>query len=309
MIVRLDPLVPPAWGPVAVSLGNFDGVHRGHARLVEETVREARAVGGPAVVLAFDPHPARVLHPERAPATLVTIEQKAELLAGLGIDRLAVLPFTKEVAALDADAFARGVLAGCLRAAAVVVGTNFRFGRGRSGDPAALAHLGSALGFRVRTIDPVLHEGQPISSTRVRAALAAGDVAEAERMLGRRFFVDGTVVAGDGRGRTIGFPTANVEPVNETLPAAGVYACLLAAGSGPARGAVANLGQRPTFGDGARRLEVHVLDFSGDLYGARVRVSFATRLREEKRFGGPEELAAQIAQDVARARQLLGDAL
>ncbi|HET9316587.1 MAG TPA: bifunctional riboflavin kinase/FAD synthetase, partial [Vicinamibacteria bacterium] len=301
--------VPPGWGSVAVSLGNFDGVHLGHARLAEETAREALTIGGRAVVLAFDPHPARVLHPERAPATLVTTEQKAELLAGLGIDRLAVLPFTKEVAALDADAFARDVLAGCLRAGAVVVGSNFRFGRGRSGDPAVLARLGAALGFRVRTIDPVLHQGQPISSTRVRAALAAGEVEEAERMLGRRFFVDGTVVTGDGRGRTIGFPTANVEPVNETLPAAGVYACLLAAGSAPARGAVANLGERPTFGAGARRLEVHVLDFSGDLYGARVRVAFAARLRDEKRFAGPDELVAQIAQDVARARQLLGDAI
>ena len=309
MILRLDPLVPPDWGPVAVSLGNFDGVHLGHARLAEETVREARAVGGLAVVLAFDPHPARVLHPERAPATLVTTEQKAELLAGLGVDRLAVLPFTREVAALDADAFAHDVLSKCLRAAAVVVGTNFRFGRGRSGDPAALARLGATLGFRVRSIDPVLHDGQPISSTRIRAALAAGDVAEAERMLGRRFFVDGTVVAGDGRGRTIGFPTANLEPVNETLPAAGVYACLLATEGGPARPAVANLGQRPTFGPGARRLEVHVLDFSGDLYGARARVGFVARLRDEKRFGGPEELAAQIADDVARARQLLGDAI
>jgi riboflavin kinase / FMN adenylyltransferase len=309
LILRLDSLVPPKWGPLAVSLGNFDGVHLGHARLAAETVREARAVGGPAVVLAFDPHPARVLHPERAPATLVTTEQKAELLAALGIDRLAVLPFTKELAALDADTFARDVLAGCLGAVAVVVGTNFRFGRGRSGDPAALARLGTGLGFRLRSIDPVLHAGQPISSTRIRAALATGDVAEAERMLGRRFFVDGDVVAGEGRGRTIGFPTANVEPVNETLPSTGVYACMLAAGSGPPRPAVANLGQRPTFGPGARRLEVHVLDFAGDLYGARVRVVFAARLRDEKRFAGPDELAAQIADDVARARQLLGDAL
>ncbi len=309
MIVRLDPLVPQAWGPVAVSLGNFDGVHLGHARLAEETVREARDLGGPAVVLAFDPHPARVLHPERAPATLVTTEQKAELLAGLGIERLAVLPFTRELAALDAAAFARDVLAGSLRAAAVVVGANFRFGRGRSGDPTALAALGADLGFRVRSIDPVLHEGQPISSTRIRAALAAGDVGQAERMLGRRFFVDGTVVAGDGRGSTIGFPTANVAPVNETLPAPGVYACLLSAAGGPPRPAVANLGRRPTFGENALGLEVHVLDFAGDLYGAPVRVAFVARLRDEQRFSGPAELSRQIATDVARARQALADAL
>jgi riboflavin kinase/FMN adenylyltransferase len=307
--LRLDALVPAGWGPLAVSLGNFDGVHRGHARLAQETIREAGAVGGRSVVLTFDPHPARVLHADRAPATLVTIPQKRELLAGLGIDHLAVLPFTREVAELDAEAFAREVLVGGLAAAAVVVGVNFHFGRGRSGDAATLARLGGELGFRVRSVDPVLHDGLPISSTRIRAALAAGDVAEAEHMLGRRFFVDGTVVAGDGRGRTIGFPTANVEPSNETLPAAGVYACLLSVAGEPARGAVANLGRRPTFGEGAVRLEVHVLDFAHDLYGAAVRVAFASRLRDERRFAGPGDLAAQIADDVSRARQVLGDAL
>ena len=309
MIFRLESLGPVGWGPLAVSLGNFDGVHRGHARLVEETVREARATGGAPVVLTFDPHPARVLHPERAPATLVTLEQKAELLAGLGVDRLAVLPFTPALAALDAEAFAREVLRGCLGAAVVVVGSNFRFGRGRAGDAVVLTTLGSALGFRVHSVDAVQHEGAPISSTRIRAALAGGDVAEAARMLGHRFFVDGAVVAGDGRGRTIGFPTANVEPRNETLPAPGVYACSLAIGEEPPRAAVANLGRRPTFGAGPSRLEVHVLDFDRDLYGSDVRVAFVARLRDEKRFAGPEELVRQIADDVARARQVLADAI
>ena len=309
MTFRLDSLEPVGWGRLAVSLGNFDGVHLGHARLAAETIREARGLGGAAVVLTFDPHPARILHPDRAPATLVTVAQKAELLAGLGIDRLAVLPFTREVAALDADAFARDVLGACLGAAAVVVGPNFRFGRGRAGDPGVLADLGARLGFEVRIVEPVLHDGGPISSTRIRAALAEGDVSLAESMLGRRFFVDGTVVAGDGRGRTIGFPTANVEPRNETLPAAGVYACLLAIGSEPPRSAVANLGTRPTFGEGPARLEVHVLDFERDLYGAAVRVHFAARLRGERRFAGPDELARQIASDAAHARQLLEDTI
>jgi riboflavin kinase/FMN adenylyltransferase len=309
VIERLETLRPLGWGPIAVSLGNFDGVHRGHALLAERTVSEARALGGPAVVLTFDPHPARVLHPERAPATLVTVEQKAELLAALGIDRLAVLPFTRETAALGPEEFARDVLAGCLGATEVVVGANFRFGRGRGGDTAALTALGGALGFRVASVEPVLHEGAPISSTRVRAALAAGDVEEAARMLGRPFFVDGTVVEGDRRGRTIGFPTANLDPRNETLPAAGVYACLLSVGGEPARPAVANQGSRPTFGGGAPRLEVHVLDFDRDLYGATVRVAFVSRLRDERRFASPQELVAQIEDDVARARQALGDAL
>jgi riboflavin kinase/FMN adenylyltransferase len=309
LIFRLDSLAPVGWGPLAVSLGNFDGVHLGHARLASETVQEARARGGSAVVLTFDPHPARILHPERAPAGLVTVSQKAELLAELGVDRLAVLPFTKAIAGLEAEVFARDVLGRCLGAAAVVVGANFRFGRGRAGDASVLAALGDALGFRVRRVDPVLHEGTPISSTRIRAALAAGDLREAGRMLGRRFFVDGTVVKGDGRGRTIGFPTANVEPRNETLPAPGVYACLLAIGGEPPRAAVANQGSRPTFGGGAPRLEVHVMDFDRDLYGADVRVRFVERLRDERHFTGPEELVRQIADDVARARQVLADAL
>ncbi len=309
MIRRLDTLDPLGWGPLAVSLGNFDGVHLGHARLATETIAEAAALGGRAVVLTFDPHPTRVLHPDRAPSTLVTLDQKAELLAGLGIHSLAVLPFTRALAALDAETFAREVLSKCLGASAVVVGRSFRFGHGRTGDADTLAALGVAMGFRVRTLDAVLAGGLPISSTRIRTALADGAVEEATRLLGRRFFVDGTVVAGDGRGRTIGFPTANIEPANETLPAAGVYACLLESGGGPQRPAVANQGRRPTFGEGATRLEVHVLDFDGDLYGAPVRVHFVARLRDEQRFAGPEELTRQIADDVARARQAFVDAI
>jgi riboflavin kinase/FMN adenylyltransferase len=309
MIQRLETLDPLGWGPLAVSLGNFDGVHLGHARLAQETLAEARAAGGLPVVLTFDPHPTRVLHPERAPATLVTLEQKAELLAGLGIQSLAVLPFTPALAALDAETFAREVLARCLGASAVVVGQSFRFGRGRAGDATTLAALGSALGFLVRTVEAVVADGAPISSTRIRTALASGAVDEAARLLGRQFFVDGSVVAGDGRGRTIGFPTANVAPRNETLPAVGVYACRLAVGGQAPRGAVANLGRRPTFGEGATRLEVHVLDFDGDLYGADVRVHFVTRLRDEMRFGGPEELTRQIASDAAHARAVLANAL
>jgi riboflavin kinase/FMN adenylyltransferase len=299
MIQPLDSLAPLGWGPLAVS----------HARLAAETVARARDLGGLAVVLTFDPHPTRVLHPEQAPSTLVTLGQKAELLGALGIDRLAVLPFTRALAGLEAEAFAREVLAGCLGASSVVVGSNFRFGRQRAGDAAALQGFGAALGFEVRTVEPVLDGALPISSTRIRSALAAGDVAEASRLLGRRFFVDGTVVAGDGRGRAIGVPTANVAPDNETLPAAGVYACRLAIGDEPARPAVANQGRRPTFGEGPPRLEVHVLDFDRDLYGVPVRVHFDARLRDERRFASSEELVRQIREDVARARQVLGDAI
>ncbi|MET0552758.1 MAG: bifunctional riboflavin kinase/FAD synthetase [Vicinamibacteria bacterium] len=309
-IERLQTLEPRATAPCAAAIGNFDGVHRGHARLVAETVASARALGGRAVVLTFDPHPARVLAPGSAPCSLLTLEQKAEILGTLGVDTLAVLPFTPAVALLEAEEFARDVLASCLGAAAVVVGDDFRFGRGRAGDGALLAELGERLGFTVTRVEPVTHLDEPISSTRVRRALAAGDVATAADLLGRRFFVDGVVEAGDGRGRGLGFPTANVATSNETLPANGVYACLFAVGGEPPREAVANLGTRPTFeGGAAPRLEVHALDTDRDLYGRSVRTAFVERLRGEQRFPDAEALSLQIAEDVARAREVLADAI
>ena len=205
-IERLETLEPRATAPCAAAIGNFDGVHRGHARLVAETVAAARELDGRSVVLTFDPHPARVLMPESAPSSLLTLAQKAEILGALGVDTLAVLPFTPAVAGLDAESFARDVLGSCLGAAAVVIGDNFRFGRGRTGDSALLSELGVRLGWTVTTVEPVTHLGQRISSTRVRRALAEGDVAATADLLGRRFFVDGVVEAGEGRGRRPGVP-------------------------------------------------------------------------------------------------------
>jgi riboflavin kinase/FMN adenylyltransferase len=280
-------------------------VHLGHQALVAAAVERARAGGGVVVVLTFDPHPARVLSPDRAPAALSTPAQKEELLAGLGVDRLAVLPFDARVAGLDPEAFARQVLVGALGARHVVVGETFRFGRRRAGDARGLAALGERLGFVVQAIPPVVAEGEPISSSRVRDALARGDVRSARALLGRPYFVDGAVVRGDGRGRAIGVPTANLLPENEVLPGRGVYAarCLV-----PGRGwsgAVVNLGHRPTFGGGPTTLEAHLLDFEGDIYGMRVRLEFHGRVRGEKRFEGAEALVARIRQDVAEARALL----
>lgn len=310
-IDRLETLEPRATGPCAAAIGNFDGVHRGHARLVAETTAAAQELGGRSVVLTFDPHPARVLAPGSAPSALLGLAQKAELLSALGVDTLAVLPFTPGMAAWDAEDFAREVLGSCLGAAAVVVGEGFRFGQGRTGDAALLSALGGRLGWTVTTVAPVTHQGEPISSTRIRRALAAGDVEAAAELLGRRFFVDGVVEAGEGRGRVLGFPTANVASTNETLPASGVYACLFAAGGEPAREAVANLGTRPTFEEGAAapRLEVHVLDTDRDLYGRAVRTTFVARLRGEQRFADADALSRQIDADVARAREVLADAL
>lgn len=304
--VRLDSLAPRAWPAASVTLGNFDGVHRGHQALVREAVAGARAACGTSVVLTFDPHPSRVLSPDRAPASLMTLDQKAEVLSGLGLDRLAVLPFTRELSEQEPDAFARDVLARALGARLVVVGSNFRFGRGRAGDVTRLRALGHSLGFAVRAVEPVWLEGGPISSSRVREALARGAVAPARDLLGRDFFVDGRVVRGDGRGRTIGVPTANLEPLNEILPRAGVYACRVRTPDGVSRPAAVNIGRRPTFGQDAFTLEAHILGFEGDLYGAALRVAFVERLRDERKFPDTGALVAQIRGDIAQVLRMLG---
>jgi riboflavin kinase / FMN adenylyltransferase len=304
--VRLTSLEPLEWPAPVVTVGNFDGVHRGHQALVKAAVEGARETDGLSVVLSFDPHPSHVLSPDRAPEALVTVDQKEELLAGLGVDRLVLLPFTVELSNRAPADFAEAVLRGALGARRVVVGSNFRFGRGRSGDVALLKRLGGELGFDVVAVEPVFHEGSPISSTRIREALARGAVRAAHELLGRPFFVDGDVVRGDGRGRTIGIPTANLALRNETLPRPGVYAatCRVLPGGGR-QAAVVNLGRRPTFGGGETTLEAHLLDFDGDLYGALLRVEFRERLRDEKRFDGKDALVRQIRDDIETARRVL----
>lgn len=304
-IVRLAPRAIVPWPEAAVTVGNFDGLHRGHQALAAAAREEAAGLGILSVALTFDPHPSRVLSPHRSTESLVTFEQKAELMAGAGLDRLAVLPFDRDLAERPAAEFAAKILRESLGARVVVVGTGFRFGRERRGDVPSLTEMGTQLGFRVRAVAPVEHEGQPISSTRIRAAVARGAVEAAAEMLGRPHFIDGKVVTGLQRGRTLGFPTANVEPVNESLPGNGVYAgwCRHAAGRAPA---VVNVGRRPTFGGGDLVVEAHLLGFGGDLYGQEVRVEFHHKLRDERAFSGPEALRAQIDADVAAARAVLG---
>jgi riboflavin kinase/FMN adenylyltransferase len=303
--LRLSSAAEAAWPASAVAIGNFDGVHRGHQALVRATVARARRTGGTAVVLTFEPHPAQVLGGRQAPSALTTPAQKRELLAALGCDALAVLPFTAEVAGMDPGAFAASVLVGRLAARHAVIGAGFRFGRGQAGDARKLADLGRELGFSVDAIPAVQEGGLAVSSSRVRDALGGGDVAAARRLLGRAYAVDGRVVAGDGRGRTLGLPTANLVPENEILPGRGVYAgrCRLAGEDW--RPAVVNVGERPTFGGGALVLEAHLIDFAGDLYGLAPRLSFEERLREERRFPDTEALVRQIRDDIARARAVL----
>jgi riboflavin kinase/FMN adenylyltransferase len=304
-LVRLGDGATPRTSGAAVTVGNFDGVHRGHQALVAAVVARARRSSGTAVVLTFDPHPARVLARDRAPAALTTPDQKHELLAALGVEVLVLLPFTTELAALAPEEFVDRVLVRALQARHVAVGEGFRFGRGRSGDGALLARLGVELGFTFEALPPVLDGERPVSSSRVRDALAAGDVTSAERLLGRTYFVDARVVRGDGRGRTIGVPTANLESANEILPARGVYAGRLRLPEGSWHPAVVNRGLRPTFGGETETLEAHLLDFDGELYGAEVRLSFVARLREERRFPGQQALVSQIAEDVRQARALV----
>jgi riboflavin kinase / FMN adenylyltransferase len=298
----LDALPSPRWPSPAVAIGNFDGVHRGHRALADAVVGRVRERGGTAIVLSFDPHPARVLRPDGAPATLYTLAQRAEILGRFGVDVLAVQRFDAALSSLSAEAFVRSVLVERLSARFVVVGESFRFGRGRGGDLALLRSEGERHGFDVAGLPPVTWEGSPASSSRVREALAAGEVRVATGLLDRAFHVDGEVVHGEGRGRTIGVPTANLAVENETRPAHGVYVGHASWEGAPAHDCVVNIGLRPTFGGLTTSVEAHLLDFDGDLYGLRLRVAFLERLRAERRFPGPAALVAQIREDISRAR-------
>jgi riboflavin kinase/FMN adenylyltransferase len=305
--VRLESLTARGWPSPGVTIGNFDGVHRGHQALVAAAAGWARSQNGTIVALTFDPHPARLLDPQRGPATLTTLAQKEELLGRLGVERLAVLPFTEDLARLPPGDFASTVLVRALEAQRVVVGEDFRFGQGRRGHVGPLRALGKALGFELEAVPAVLHGDRPVSSSRIRAALREGDVEEAWALLGHPFFVDGTVVEGERRGRQLGFPTANLETENEILPSHGVYAARCGLSTGEWFPAVANFGRRPTFGGSLPSAEAHLIDFDRDIYGEELRLEFNARLRDEQRFTGPEALVAQIGKDVERARALVAD--
>ncbi len=304
---RLAPPHPPRWPDGAVALGNFDGVHLGHQELVRQLRERSAAERLPAVALTFDPHPLTVLAPARAPVPLTTLDERARLLRAAGLDGVVALPFTEELSQCPAEEFARRYLAEWLRARWVAVGDGFRFGRGRAGDAALLAREGEQLGFGVLVVPPVLEGGLPVSSTRVREALGSGAVEVAARLLGRPHRLRGHVVEGARRGRTLGFPTANLVPPGVALPADGVYAGWVWLDA-DRRPAVVNVGRRPTFDHGELRLEAHVLDWAGDLYGRELELAFVARLRGEQRFEGPDALVAQIRRDLARARELLGAA-
>jgi riboflavin kinase / FMN adenylyltransferase len=291
-----------------VVIGNFDGVHRGHQAVLGSCVEEAAALGVTPVALTFDPHPSEVLGRGKLPV-LTRVDRKLELM-GRACPGLTVVvePFTRELAALEAPVFAERLLAGALGARLVLVGENFRFGRGRSGDLAKLRELGVELGFEARAEALRGDDEGAFSSSRVRSALALGRLEEVERQLGHPHAISGLVVPGAGRGRTIGVPTANLSDVREALPPYGVYACLVdrvePGGARVLGRAAVNIGERPTL-DAGFSIEAHVLDLFTDLYGAALRLHFVARLRDERRFDGIEELKAQIGRDLAAARAAL----
>jgi riboflavin kinase/FMN adenylyltransferase len=286
--------------PVVASIGNYDGVHLGHRAILRSVVAAARARGLLSLVVTFDPHPLSVVAPSRRPRLLQTRRQKLDTLDGCGIDGVLILRFDATFAAMSGEEFFRMFLKGRATPAAIHVGSSFRYGHDRAGDVDLLCRIGSEMGFEVVGIPQVEVSGEIVSSSAIRRIVEEGDVERAARMLGRPFALTGEVVGGDGRGRTLDFPTANLDVENEMIPRRGVYVTEASVLSSR-NASVTNVGVRPTFGGEALVVESHLIDFDEDLLGERMEVRFLARLRDEKRFSGPDELADQIARDRAAA--------
>jgi riboflavin kinase/FMN adenylyltransferase len=295
---------PARWTHPVLALGNFDGVHRGHRKVLDRVQRVASERGATAIVMTFDPHPPRVVRPDKAPPLLMTTLQRLEAIAAAGVQGAAIVRFTLELSRWDPEAFVQRVLVDWLRVAEVWVGANFLFGHDRAGNFTLLRALGARYGFNAEKIDPVRYKDFVVSSTRIRRLLAEGRVDEAGALLGHQYYVDGTVVEGDRRGRTIGFPTANLQTENELLPPHGVYATTSTM-NGVVRPSVTNVGVRPTVDrSGRTQVETHIFNFDQDLYGQRVRVGFVQRIRDERAFESVDALRAQIGADCDRVRVL-----
>jgi riboflavin kinase/FMN adenylyltransferase len=299
-----DDARPLHWVHPVLALGNFDGVHRGHRKILDRVRRGAAEHGATSVVMTFDPHPSRVVRPDKAPPLVMTTPQKLDALAAAGLHGAAIVRFTPALSQWDPETFVRNVLVDWLRVAEVWVGANFLFGRDRSGNFTLLRALGARYGFKAEKIDPVRYKEFVVSSTRIRRLISEGRVDEAAALLGHEYCLDGTVVTGDRRGSRIGFPTANLCTDNELLPPNGVYATTTKVGE-IVHPSITNVGVRPTVADDGRRtVETHIFNFDRDLYGAAIRVGFVQRLRDERAFESLELLQAQIAADCARARGL-----
>jgi len=285
----------------AVTMGNFDGIHVGHRALIRNAVEEAKASGISSVVLTFEPHPLKILAPERAPRLLLAHKDKMQMLQELGVEVVIIQHFDPQFAGIEAAAFVRSFLIQRLRLKKIWVGRDLRFGRGRQGNVDDLARWGSELGFEVGIVEPIVINGIRVSSSRIREMIEQGQVDEVEPMLGRYHFISGRVVGGHQRGRDLGFPTANIASRTEVIPLDGIYATVLHV-KGEAWLSVSSVGMNPTFGDGPRTVESFVLDFTDDIYNEPVKLSFVRRIRDERKFSRVGDLVAQIAEDVKSAR-------
>lgn len=292
-------------GPSVATLGNFDGVHLGHRELFRRTVQRARENNARSVVYTFEPHPLKVLSPEHAPKLLNTCAEKERLIAASCVDLLVRAPFTHELSSLTAEEFVQQVLLSQLNVKYLIVGYDYAFGKGRKGDGSFLKEQGRKYGFGVDVMQPVGADGKPYSSTGIRRMIADGNVNEVVALLGRHYTFEGKVVPGEQRGRRLGFSTANLVTEKEQLPATGVYAVKVRHQEQEYSGVV-NIGRRPTFGGGEKTIEVHLFDFSGDLYGESLRLYFVERLRAEMTFTNGESLQEAILEDIRRGRQILG---
>jgi riboflavin kinase/FMN adenylyltransferase len=303
-IVHFPDDPPPRWNQPVLALGNFDGLHRGHGKIIDRVRRRAGERGGTPAAMTFDPHPPRVVRPDKAPPLLMTKPQRLEALGRAGMQGVAVVRFTPELSQCDPETFVRTVLVEWLHIVEVWVGANFLFGHDRAGNFSALRSLGARYGFRAEKIDPVRYKDFVVSSTRIRRLVSEGRVDEAGALLGHHYFIDGTVTRGAGRGRGLGFATANLCTENELPPPSGVYATTTTI-DGIVHPSITNIGMRPTFNDVDRpAIETHIFDFDRDLYGTRLRISFLQRLRDERAFADVDALRAQIEADVRAARRL-----
>ncbi len=300
---HIDGLQHMACANPILALGNFDGVHLGHQAIFHQVRSRAQAVQGTAMVFTFEPHPLRVLRPEHAPPLLTTFEQKMQLIATEGIEVGLRIPFTDLFAQQQPSEFIQDILCDQIGVRELVVGYDFRFGHQRSGTVDLLEAAAATHGYQVTVVSAISVAGLTVSSSNIRQLVQRGEVADASRLLGRFYAIEGTVVEGFRRGATIGFPTANVQSVNEIIPQTGVYAVRVTWREQPYDG-VANVGYNPTFGNDALSVEAHLFDFQADLYGETIRVAFVEKIRDERKFASVDELVSQISQDAKQARAI-----
>jgi len=306
IISDLQQLKEPLINPV-LTIGNFDGVHKGHLALFDMVKERARSIGGQSALMTFDPHPIKVMKPGNGPPLITLTQQKLELIEDADIDVIFCIPFTKEFASISASEFVQNILVDRIGVREIVVGYDYTFGQGRKGDIGLLQEMGGTLGFMVHVVEPVHVGDKLVSSTSIRKLVQDGNLSEAKQLLGRDYQILGTVVRGKDRGgRLLGFPTANLELIDELVPKVGVYAVKIAVGDQSLDG-VTNIGYNPTFGKGPFSVETHILDFKEDLLGRSIRVKFVKRLRDERPFGSVKDLSDQIGRDVLSARKLFSN--